>query len=60
MTNPSGLSAGTNTISDLRNNLPNEVDSHLNIFAGDAKIVKGVRSNRECETLQGDLDKLQQ
>lgn len=35
------------------NVLPNEAEQHLNMFAGDAKIIQDLWSNRKRKILQG-------
>lgn len=41
------------------NDLPEGVESFLNMFADDAKVMTEVKSKEDCINLQGDLNRLQ-
>lgn len=38
---------------------PEGVELYLNMFENDARLTRDVRCIRDCDTLQGDLDRLQ-
>ena len=40
------------------NGLPDRVESHINLFADDAKIMRRVENVNDCMKLQEDLDKI--
>ena len=40
------------------NDLPDGIESHINFFADDAKIMRRVENENDCKKLQDDLDKI--
>ena len=40
------------------NDMPEGVDSYMSLFADDAKLLKRVKTNKDCEILQNDLNKI--
>ena len=40
------------------NDMPERIDSYINLFADDAKLLRRVQKNEDCEALQQDLDKI--
>ena len=40
------------------NYMPERIDSYINLFADDAKLLRRMQKNRDCEALQQDMDKI--
>lgn len=40
------------------NDMDEAVNGYMNLFADDAKLLRSVQSEEDCETLQGDLDRI--
>ena len=40
------------------NDMTDGLNSYVNLFADDAKLMRRVKDQRDCEELQGDLDKI--
>ena len=57
---PSGISVGTGKFGIYVNDIVEGIDSHINLFADDAKLIRRVECEDDCKKLQEDLKRIVQ